>query len=50
MPERKIVCPVFNACPPAATVGLPKTALSGTIPDEGEARMIGQKPELKLMQ
>lgn len=38
-----------NACPPTPTVTLPKTALSGDISIEGDVRLIGQKPGLKLL-
>lgn len=38
-----------NSCPPAPAVTLPKAALAGAIPDGGEGRLIGQRPELKLL-
>lgn len=38
-----------NVCPPAPTVTLPKSALSGDIPAGGDVRLIDQKPGLKLL-
>jgi C-terminal processing protease CtpA/Prc len=38
-----------NSCPAAAMASLPKAVSSNTVPGNGEIRMIGRKPELKLL-
>jgi C-terminal processing protease CtpA/Prc len=38
-----------NSCPPAATVSLPKAALTSVIPGSGDGQLINQRPGLKLL-